>query len=94
MKKMIIYDYRNDKDEHHSLSVEIKENGDLVFSGYDSGPSVKEHFGDFDYEYWVTVKSEYVFDILLNLIKDYFKSNSKIKEWLKTKEIPFETFSF
>ncbi len=57
MKKITIYNYRTKEDEHHSLVVEVKDNGDLVLSGYDCGQSVKEFFGDFDHEYWITVKA-------------------------------------
>ena len=32
-----------------------EENGDFIIEGQDFGPSVKEIFGDSDYEYWLTV---------------------------------------
>ena len=51
MKKIIIYDFMTKEDEHHSLIAEIKDNGDLILSGYDSGQSIKQFFGDFDHEY-------------------------------------------
>ena len=57
MKKITIYDYKTKENEIHSLVAEIKDNGDLVLSGYDCGQSVKDFFGDFDHEYWLTVKA-------------------------------------
>ena len=78
------------KKKHHNLYAEVKDNGDLLLSGYDSGPSVKEYFGDFDYEYWLTVKSEHIPNILLNLIKERFKNDYEFKDWLKEKDIPYD----
>ena len=94
MNKIVIYDYKSGKDEQHTLSVEIRDNGDLVFDGYDCGQSVKDWFGDFDFEYWTTIENHNVPKFLLNLIKEHFKSISEIKEWLKKKEIPFDATSF
>lgn len=94
MKKLTIYDYTSEKDEHHTLSVEINDNSDLVLEGYDCGQSVKDFFGDFDYEYWLTVKSENVHEVLLQLIKDRFKSDSEFKHWLEEKDIKYDFFSY
>jgi len=94
MKKIDVYDYRVGEKEHHTLSAEIQDTGVLVLSGYDCGPSVEKFFGDFDYEYWLTVKAENVPSVLLNLIKDSFKSNVEFKKWLKDKGIPFDFKSF
>jgi len=94
MKKIIIYDYKTKKNETHSLSAEIKKNGDLVLSGYDSGQSVKEFFGDFDHEYWLTVKAEKISSVLLYLIKDRFKNDTEFREWLHEKDIKFNFYSY
>jgi hypothetical protein len=94
MNKIIIYDYKTKENERHSLIAEIKENGDLVLSGYDCGQSVKEFFGDFDHEYWLTVKVENLSSILLNLIKDRFKSVHELREWLEKKDIQFNFHSY
>ena len=56
VKKIKIYDYQTKENEHHSLIAEINDDGDLILAGFDSGQSVKKFFGDFDYEYWLTVK--------------------------------------
>jgi hypothetical protein len=36
----------------------IRENGDLVLDGCDVGAAPREIFGDSDYEYWLTIRSE------------------------------------
>ena len=41
-----------------------EENGDFIIEGQDFGPSVKEIFGDSDYEYWLTVPVAYKADLL------------------------------
>ncbi|MFX0042968.1 MAG: hypothetical protein ACFE8L_08660 [Candidatus Hodarchaeota archaeon] len=94
MKKITIYDYRTKENEVHTLVAEIKENGDLVLSGYDCGQSVKKFFGDFDHEYWLTVKEEYVSSVLLYLIKERFKDDTELKKWLKDKNIQFKFDSY
>ncbi len=94
MKKIIIYDYKTKENEIHSLIAEIKENNDLVLSGYDCGQSVKEFFGDFDHEYWLTVKAENTYSVLLNLIKDRFKTDTEFREWLDEKEIQYNFYSY
>ncbi len=94
MKKITIYDYKNQENEIHSLIAEIKDNGDLVFSGYDCGQSVKRFFGDLDHEYWLTVKAENISSVILNLIKDRFKNDTEFREWLDEKNIQFEFYSY
>ena len=94
MKKITIYDYRTKENEIHTLIAEIKENGDLVLSGYDCGESVKKFYGDFDHEYWLTVKAENMSSVLLYLVKDRFKSDSEFREWLNEKNIEFTFNSY
>ena len=94
MKKIKIYDYRTKENETHSLIAELNDEGDLILSGYDSGQSVKDFFGDFDHEYWLTVKSENVSAVLLHLIKDSFKSDTEFREWLEKNNIKFEFISY
>ena len=76
------------------LDAVIRENGDLVLSGQDLGEFVEQVWGDWDYEYWVTVKSDYKDTVLLHLIKDKFDSETKFQEWLKSKDIPSEFTSY
>jgi hypothetical protein len=38
----------------------LKDNGDLVIAGYDWGKDVEKLQGDWDYEYWHTVKAKAV----------------------------------
>lgn len=76
------------------LDAVIRENGDLVLEGCDNGEMVREIWGDFDYEYWITVKADYKDTILLHLIQEKFDSESKFKEWLKEKNIPWDFTSY
>lgn len=76
------------------LDAIINESGDLVLEGCDNGDYVKQVWGDFDYEYWVTVKSDYKNTVLLHLIQQNFDSETKFQEWLKEKDIPFEFNSY
>ena len=94
VKKIKIYDYKTKKNETHSLIAEINDNGDLVLSGYDCGQSVKEFFGDYDHEYWLTVKSENISEVLLHLIKESFKNDTEFREWLEKKNIQFKFYSY
>ena len=90
MKELTIYDEKSGANEHHILKLKLKEGGELVMEGYDCGDSVEEFWGDFDYEYWVTIKKENVPSVLLWLIKERFKSSSDFKLWLEEKKIEFE----
>jgi len=94
MKKISIYNYRTKANEKHSLVAEILDNGDLVLSGYDSGQSVKEFYGDFDNEFWLTVKAENVPLVLLYLIKERFKDTTELKKWLEKKDIEYNFNSY
>ena len=40
------------------LRAAITEEGDLQLEGQDVGSLVQEFWGDFDYEYWITVPAE------------------------------------
>ena len=91
--KLTIYDRRFGRNEHQELTVEINEDGDLVFEGYDIGDTVKEYWGDSDYEYWLTIKADHLPSVLLHLIKEcfdqkMFTNDSQFREWLEKKGIP------
>jgi hypothetical protein len=94
MKEILLRDEKWGKNEHHILKALVKQNGDLVFEGVDTGDSVKERFGDFDYEYWYTVNAKNVHDVLLHLLKEKFHTISACLNWLKSKEIPYKTVSY
>jgi hypothetical protein len=87
MKRITIYDKETDT-SHSILEAYITEEGNLVLEGYDIGDFVEKYWGDSDYEYWLTVKSENVPAVLLWLIKERFKTDSDFRDWLKEKEIP------
>lgn len=70
------------------LDAMIDDEGNLVLEGYDIGESVKEFWGDSDYEYWLTVSKEWKDTVLLLLIKERFELSSDFQKWLEEKEIP------
>lgn len=90
------------------MQLYFKENGSLVFDGYDTGNRVRESFGSFDYEYSFTVPVREVekfyplFDIpfgnrsvLLSCLKDRFGSNegySEMTKYMKAEGITYDTF--
>lgn len=72
------------------LSASVNSSGNLVLEGHDLGPTVKQFWPDDEYEYWRQVDSANVPKVLLELIKDRFKSEGEFAQWLKTKEIESE----
>jgi hypothetical protein len=41
-----------------NVDLVIRDNGDMIVEGHDIGAAPQEIFGDSDYEYWLTVRSE------------------------------------
>ncbi len=90
------------------MQLYFSEKGSLVFDGCDTGATVKQHFGSFDYEYSFTVPAGEVekfyplFDIplgnrsvLLSCLKDRFGTNegySEMTKYMKAEGITYETF--
>jgi hypothetical protein len=95
MKKITIYDRHLGKNDHQILEIYIDETGNLVFEGYDIGDAVERYWGDSDYEYWLTIKTEHLPTVLLSLIKEcfdhnLFKNDSEFRSWLDKNGIPSE----
>jgi hypothetical protein len=90
------------------MGLYFKEDGTLVFDGYDTGTFVKETFGSSDYEYTFSVSPAEVEQlyrllnlpsgnrmVLLNALKDRFGHNegySKMISYMKDNGIKYETF--
>ena len=81
------------KDKRY-LDAMIDDEGNLVLEGYDIGESVKEYWGDSDYEYWLKIRKEWKDTVLLMLIKERFGRSSDLQTWLEEKEIPYEFSSW
>lgn len=99
MKRLTIYNKKFAKNEHSLLEVYIDDRGDLIFEGLDSGESIKEYWGDFDYEYWLKIKNTHLNSLLLHLIKEcfdrsLFQTDSNFKVWLQKVGIPSEFNSY
>jgi hypothetical protein len=93
------------------ISIEARFEGDsLIIDGYDIGRTVKEYWGDSDYEYTTTISAESVKKIyqllniqtdnknaLLEILAARFNSNtcySEIQKMLDDNKIPYEGFSW
>jgi hypothetical protein len=54
IKKVVIKDEKH-KDGYSELLVKITKKGDFAIDGCDAGELAEEMFGDWDYEYWLTI---------------------------------------
>jgi hypothetical protein len=86
---VVLRDERNGADSSF-LRASIESSGDLVLEGHDMGPTVEQAWSQDEYEYWRRVQSSLVPKVLLELIKDRFKTDAEFDEWLKEKGIPSE----
>ena len=93
IKKLLIRHDQMD-DGYSELAVAIDESGSITLEGVDAGEEVRRVFGDWDYEYWLTVAPEYRESVLLHLVKDRFSSVHEVQKWLEDREIPFDFMSF
>jgi hypothetical protein len=85
---------RSSDGEVSLLQAYIDDNGDLVLAGYDLGESVREVWGDSDYEYWRRVRAEHVPEVLLQLLKERFSVDTEFRQWLETNGIKAELQSW
>jgi len=94
LKEITLTEYKTD-DISVQLVARIDDEDHLVLEGYDIGKSVKEFWGDSDYEYWLRVASDYKDTVLLWLIKERFTTSSEFRQWLDDKGIPnkFESWT-
>ena len=67
------------------VTAAIKQNGDLQVEGIDSGPLVKELKGDFDYEYFLTVKEADKHTLMTYLQKQQISvtTDDELLMWVK-----------
>ena len=80
------------------IDAAILDSGNLQLSGRDVGKAPLEHFGDIDYEYWLTVKREYKDQLLLELLNQLYQGDddvdTKLMDVLKAKSIPYRFDSY
>ena len=76
------------------IHAEILGNGNLQLAGQDLGKAPLEHFGDMDYEYWLTVPSEHKDQLLLELLSQLYQGDilvvTNLMDILKAKSIPYK----
>jgi hypothetical protein len=90
----------NDIESH--LRLYIAPDGSLVLEGQDLGEGVCNFFpeSDGDYEYWLTLPSEFKDWALLNLIAEHFSGEKEkaldvlFRQWLEEKKIPCKFSSY
>lgn len=84
--ELVMYDIQTEEG-YNTLSV-TAQGGDVYFVGVDAGPDIKARYGDWDYEYWMTVPKQYKDTMLLYLLKEHFSHFDEIKSWIESKSIP------
>ena len=92
-EKTLIYKHVFGKGETTILKADIKD-GELVIEGYDTGETVKEAFGDWDYEYWIKADVADCPEDILNILKNNFNSSAAIMHWMKDNDIKYTFTSF
>ena len=81
---------RSDDGDSSTLTAYVDTEWNLVLEGYDVGKSPKEYWGDSDYEYIRFVPAREVPKVVLELIKDRFRSETDFSNWLTEKGIESE----
>ncbi len=71
-RQTTILDVRTPDGGHLHLTARVTPTGELVVEGCDSGPTVKELLGDYDYEYSWTIAATVVPQVVLALLADSF----------------------
>ena len=81
----------DDGKDSQSETVVIGDNGDVCADVIDRGELVMKCFGFSEHRDWYAVSKEWKDTLLLLLIKDRFERVYDFRDWLKEKEIPFES---
>ena len=106
MEKVVLYDFKADKMTTNVVAF-FETDGSLRIDGCDTGDLVKEFWGDFDYEYIITVKPadlpllQTVLDVprsdLLSGIRRQFegpRAFSNFKTFLDANGIAYDFFTW
>lgn len=93
IRELVIRDERSDSG-YNTLHVKIGDDGSLVLEGVDAGPEVERMFGDWGFEYWLTINAEDKDSVLLHLIQSRFSSVHAFRVWLAERGIEsgFQSF--
>ncbi len=102
---IIVLRTENSIEDNRFLSVELKNNGDLVIHGIDSGSGVKKIFDFYEYEWYWTIKQSdvhLIHEVLgnpdsdtLSVMKENFSDDNaaNLHQFLTENSIPFESWS-
>ena len=78
-------------------SLEINSRGELIYEQTDLGKTTAKlapNGGDSDYEYWVTVNSDALEEVVIRLVRERFKSQGAFKNWLDKRGIEYDFFAY
>ncbi len=91
-KRIRLYEERGGTSR--SIEAEIVEGGDLLVVRQDVGKASREWWGDGDYEFWVSVASERIDDVLLALLGRLYGGSplavDDFREFLESRGVSFE----
>ena len=87
--------YRAPEDKlFRTISLSIEDTGELRMDGVDMGDLVEQWWGDYDYEYFVTIAAANKDKLLFNLLKDRYEGKASavedFKQYLEEREIPYD----
>jgi len=63
---------RQDGTEFRSVYLSLEDDGTIKMDAQDIGPTVTEHWGDYDYEFWVRVPPASVPKLAFELLREKF----------------------
>ena len=91
MEKIVLFKLKR-SDIKISMEIYFNIKGQLIFDGYDTGKTVDDWWGDSDYEFWRTYKSDQFGKMLGHLIKvcferEIFTRESQFESWCEERGI-------
>lgn len=68
--------FRDERPTFRSICLEVETTGAVKIDAQDMGPTVKEIWGDSDYEFWVAVPASEVQKLLFALLKEKYRGRA------------------
>ncbi len=79
---------------YRRIELQLMPNGKLRMEGVDMGELVEEWWGDYDYEYFITIAAEDKDKLLFNLLKDKYAGHDTavqdFRSYLEDRKIPYD----
>ena len=92
-EKTLLYRYDNGKGDTTTIEACI-EDGRLIIAGCETGDTVKQFYGDWDYEYWFHADIADCPDDIIDALKGKVTGVSDIKDWFEKNSIKYEFTSY